>query len=80
MLFFHSTASAIGARIAVGAGVAVGAAFVLGMVPATVRADSGPVAITAENFPDAGFRKFVAECCDPDMDGTLSAEEIAEIK
>lgn len=76
MMFFHSTAPAIGAKIAVGAGVLMGVAMTLGVVPAEVRADSGPVAITEENFPDAGFRKFVADCCDTDMDGMLSAEEI----
>ena len=79
MLFFHSTASGLGAKVAVGAGVILGVTLALGVVPAEVRADSGPVAINEENFPDSGFRKFVSECFDADFDGKLNAEELDAI-
>lgn len=79
MLLFHSTASGFGAKVAVGAGVILGVTLALGVVPAEVRADSGPVAINEENFPDSGFRKFVSECFDADFDGKLNAEELDAI-
>ena len=39
----------------------------------------GP-AIDATNFPDAVFRTYVSNNCDPDKDGYLSKEEIAGVK
>ncbi len=49
------------------------------LIPASSADTSNSVAIDATNFPDAKFRKYVADNCDTDGDRLLSAEEIASV-
>ena len=41
---------------------------------------AGSVAINETNFPDENFRDYVAEECDANGDGKLSASEIADVR
>ena len=44
-----------------------------------LNADSD-VAVNEDNFPDAIFRKYVSDNCDPDKNGYLSSDEITKTK
>ena len=61
-----------------GLGILLALVLCLSLLPATALAAEGDVEINETNFPDDNFRTYVSENLD-DGDGTLSAEEIAEV-
>ena len=55
--------------------------LLLVLLPAAAMASGAGagIAVNDSNFPDANFRSYVAESCDTDRDGFLSADEIAAV-
>lgn len=54
--------------------------MVAGLLPSAVFSADAEVAVSEANFPDDIFRNYVSEKFDKDKDGSLSANEIADVR